>query len=186
MKSIVVGFSDTEGREEPILIHGPAVPDSEQWETFLNAKQKHIYPKGIKRVEILRLERADIAIFVSETAAQERQDFVQMQADAIEARKKFIAKKAEAAADLKKAKENQAKSNIRRAQAQTSLTTATQRLADSKANAEFSKSKTNDARLAHETEAFSKAEKEFNDADEAWTKAKSVLAELTAPKPVAA
>lgn len=175
MKTIVVGFEDEQGRGEPAVIHGPEVPDAEQWKTFLDAKREHIFPEGMKRLEIARVESFETAIFVSATAGQERSDYLKAQADAIAKREAEKQAKLDAAKALVKAREDQSKANVTRAAANSKLTTAKARHADAKLDHEKSETKTSGLRLEKEAKLLETAQSEFDAADKAWAEAKDKL-----------
>jgi hypothetical protein len=173
MKSIVVGFKDEAGRTPPVLIHGPETPDADQWRTILDAKQKHIYPEGFKRVELHRLELAETAIFVSATAGAEREAYMEAQAAAQQARLDAIKAKSDAAKALAEAKTNQAKANINRAQAQSNLIAVQN---------QFNAATKAKSVVKEHQNRLDAAQAAFEVADKAWNEAKETLAKLTAPK----
>ena len=73
-RTIVLGYADTDGQTAPSVVCGPEVSPDKQWKVFSDANDLHVFPKGIKRLEILNCEPANVAIFISEKVAEEAKE----------------------------------------------------------------------------------------------------------------
>jgi len=66
----IIGFSDPEGRSAATVLCDENAPVLDQIKTFDDAKIRHIFPAGIKRVERRRDEVLDVAVFIGADIAE--------------------------------------------------------------------------------------------------------------------
>jgi hypothetical protein len=93
MKTIILGYSDEAGASTPQLVCGPEVAPVEQINLFGRAKQLHRFPKGLKRLEFVPCEAAEVAIFISENVGDHLEAAQKAQTEA--AAKLAVEKKAQ-------------------------------------------------------------------------------------------
>lgn len=62
MKTLLLGFSDIDGKGQSVLLAGPEVDEKDKSATVTKAKQDGTYPKGIVRIELILAQARTIAI----------------------------------------------------------------------------------------------------------------------------
>ncbi len=172
---LIVGYPDTEGRETPKVLMGIEKPANVVCNAYHEAKQAHQFPKGIKRMELIACETENVAIWISDTAGADVENFKAIQKAAVEKVAADRKAKIDAAAALVKAKKEQGIANVKREQARGKLATV---------KASLDAAEKAGVKLKEHQNRLDAAQAEFDAADKAWTEAKATLAALLAPKPV--
>lgn len=71
MKTIIIGYSDQHGFGEMKIVSGPEVSTLEQSAILDQADSRHIFPEGIKRLEMFGLDQPlRLASFISDDVAK--------------------------------------------------------------------------------------------------------------------
>jgi hypothetical protein len=171
---ILIGFPDESGRGKVMPIAGAEVADGEKVKIFFAAKQRHQFPKGTKRLELLDCTVQETAIFIGDHVADEAAAFAEAaekrtRADA-EARKAL----AKARTDMQAATKLVSTTAVKRSAAASKLNAAKLRLAEAVENKNMQAG-------AAAGKAGEAAEKEFTAADQTWQDAKAAKAELEKP-----
>lgn len=69
-KTILLGYADEAGQSVPKIVIGLDVKPLDQIKIFDDAKERHIFPDGIKRLTRAVIEEPDVAIFIHDDVAK--------------------------------------------------------------------------------------------------------------------